>query len=75
MEYIKLFPSYNGFTYKYFNGDELISSGEVDLSSYDGSELQLSDNLYFLIPFGFYKKDGDNKIYLVIRVNVLMGGL
>ncbi len=75
MEYILVRNSGDsGFYWRYFVDDKLVSSGEIDLSSYDGGELQLSDdlNLYFDMDKGFYKKDGDNKIYLVMRVNPLV---
>ena len=71
MEYVLVRFEFNSLIWKYYNGDVIVSSGEIDKSSYSGGEIKLSDNLYFDKSKGFYKKVGDNEIYLVIRVNVL----
>jgi len=75
MEYILIRPSENGIFWKYFNDDVLVSSGILDLSSYEGGEVNLSDDLFFDNSKGFYKKDGDNVIYLVVRINYLSKNL
>jgi len=71
MEYVLSRFTLNSIFWKYFKDDSLVSSGVLDLNSYHGGEVNLSGDLYFDSNKGFYRKDGDTDVFLLVRVNYL----